>query len=157
MIPALDCPMSIAAGQEMKKQNKVLISSLVGILILAVTALSVVLLRCPDEIYKTIGNFGSKEAALRAAVPKLAAEIHKCPRAELYRIVWIGPDPDENQRIDRRALLYDKERNRLGYEPDVFSGIAGRVYIVNEAAINEVAEKGGTLEDFTEYELINGK
>jgi hypothetical protein len=130
----------------MKKQNKVMIAVMVGILILAGTALSFWLLRCPSEIYTTIGNFESREAGLREAVPKLATEIHRCPEAELYRIVWIGPDPN------RHALLYDAKRNRLGYEDDVLSGIAGKTYIVDKAAINKVAERRETLEDFSEYD-----
>jgi len=109
-------------------------------------------LRCPEEVNASIGVFDSKEEGLRASIPKLAAEIHECPDAELYRIMWKGPDPDENQRVDQRALLYDKPRKRLGYEHDVGSGIAGRAWIVDRSAIQAVAQKGGVFEDFAAYD-----
>lgn len=99
-----------------------------------------------------IGEFDSKDAALRAAIRRLAVEVDRCPDAEEYHIVWVGPDPDQNQRVDRRALWYFRRPKTLGYEHDVSSGIAGRNYIVDDAAIKAVAEKGGALEDFAEYD-----
>jgi hypothetical protein len=54
--------------------------------------------------------------------------------------------------VDDRALLYEPGRKRLGYEHDVQSGISGKAYIVEMAAIKEVAKKGGSLEDFSEYD-----
>ncbi|HXG91108.1 MAG TPA: hypothetical protein VNN73_01910 [Blastocatellia bacterium] len=102
-----------------------------------------------------IGEFASKDDCMRAAIRKLAVEIQRCPEAEMYHIVWISPDPDENQRVDRRAVLYERGRKEIGYEHDVFSGISGKAYTVDDAAIQAVAERGGTLYDFSAYEQRN--
>jgi hypothetical protein len=83
--------------------------------------------RCPSEVDITIGEFDSKDAGMRSSIKKLAAEIHRCPEAKIYRIIWSSPSP-EKVTPDRRAVLYDRERKRLGYEHDVFSGIAGKPY-----------------------------
>jgi hypothetical protein len=110
----------------------------------------------PGEVWVEIGEFQSKDAGMRAAVKRLAVEIQENPNAERYRIVWTGPfsdeDDDARQSIDRRALVYCLPVKWLGYEHDVDSGIAGRKYIVDRADIKAVAEKGGSLEDFDEYD-----
>ena len=136
----------------MRDIYKLLTVCIVGILIVAGIVLGAWSLICRDEIYKTIGNFESKDAGLRAAIPHLAAEIRRCPEAELYRIVWSSPDTEGYQHVDRRALLYVRKAKAIGYEHDVFSGIAGKAYIVDETAIKAVAERGGSLEDFSEYD-----
>ncbi len=137
----------------MRNVYKIVIAGIVGILILAGIALEAWPLGCSGEIYKTIGNFESKDAGLRAAIPRLAGEIQRCPEAELYRIVWLSPNEEGSQHVDRRALLYTRKAKAIGYEHDVFSGIAGKAYIVDEAAIRAVAARKGTLEDFSEYDL----
>ena len=109
------------------------------------------LLRCPKEVNVSIGAFPSMNAGLRAAIRRLPVEIDRCPAALGYRIMWISPD-SENERVDRQALLYFTGPQALGYERDVFSGISGREYVVDQTAIRSVAEKGGTLEDFSEYD-----
>lgn len=98
-----------------------------------------------------IGKFDSKEAGLRAAIPELVREMKVCPWSETYRVIWDGPDPEE-QSVRGRSLLYNRKRKRLGYEQDLHSGISGKVYLVDEAAIKTVAEQGGTLEDFAAYD-----
>ncbi|MEW6209296.1 MAG: hypothetical protein AB1631_13070 [Acidobacteriota bacterium] len=137
----------------MKNVYKIVIAGAVVILILAGIALEVWSLGCRREIYKTIGDFESREAGLRAAIPHLAAEIRRCPEAELYRIVWRSSDTEGHKDVDQRALLYARKAKAIGYEHDVFSGISGKAYIVAEAAIKAVAEKRGSLEDFSEYDL----
>jgi hypothetical protein len=112
------------------------------------------MLRCPKEVTVSIGEFPSMNAGLRAAVRRLPVEIDRCPAALGYRMMWISPD-SENERVDRQALLYFRGPRWLGYERDVFSGISGRKYVVDEAAIRAVAEKGGTLEDFAEYDQLS--
>ena len=103
-----------------------------------------------DEAF--LGRVESKEAGFRAAVKKLAIEISNFPGSEEYLIYWVGPDPDQNQRVDRRALFYRRSSQWLGYEQDVYSGTSGKAYIVDDAAIRAVAEKSGTLNDFAEYD-----
>jgi hypothetical protein len=106
---------------------------------------------CGKEVEVSIGEFPSKEAGLRAAIPRLASELDRCPKAEKYRVIWMGPDSDGSTRVNRRALLYLKNFKKLGYEHDVESGISGEPYIVDGAAIKAVAKKGGTLQDFSDY------
>src|SRR5215471_14279463 len=88
------------------------------------------------ELRVKIGEFESKDAGVRAAIKRLAAEVEAHPNQEIYRIVWIGPFSDETetarQAIDRRALVYsdDGPLKVLGYEHDVGSGRSGRCYCV---------------------------
>ncbi len=90
---------------------------------------------------------------MRASIPILAAEIRRCPDAEIYRIIWVGSETNSNHdRAYRRSLFYDRRYKRIGYEADAFSGSIGRTYTVDDLAIQAVAQKGGTLEDFAEYE-----
>lgn len=128
---------------------------LLTILVLVVVGILLMrwLLSCPNEIYFRIGTYESKEAGIRAAIKKLPAEMERCPKAKRYRIVWSGPTPMEDDgHVDRRALLYDRQSKALGYERDVLSGIDGKAYFVDDAAIRAVAQKDGTLEDFAEYD-----
>jgi hypothetical protein len=102
---------------------------------------------CAREHTISIGEFSSKSVALRAAMPKLAAEIDRCPRAEVYRIMWEGTEASEGS-LNRHSLLYDRIYKRLGYEDDLESGISGKAYVVDDASIRAVAQRGGTLDDF---------
>jgi hypothetical protein len=110
---------------------------------------------CPDEeVYVRIGDFDSRDAALRAAIPKLATEIRKCPRVKTYRIVFTSPGI---YAVDRHALLYSRRNGpqaRIGYEDDVFSGISPDFgpYTVDDTVVAAVAEKGGSLEDFAQFD-----
>lgn len=106
-------------------------------------------MRCPREIDLSIGAVESKEAGLRAAIQRLAAEIQLCPQAEIYRITWSNPTPYEQSAYG--ALIFHRPAGALGYEHDTYSGISGLRYIVDDAAIKTVAEQGGTLEDFARY------
>jgi hypothetical protein len=105
---------------------------------------------CPDEdLFWTIGEFESRETAVRAAIPKLATAISKCPRVEKYRIVFTSPGI---YSVDRHALLYFRRNSPhswIGYEDDVFSGISPDFgpYEVNDADVHSVAAKGGSLDD----------
>jgi hypothetical protein len=124
-----------------------------AILMTLVIAAAWWVLKCPDEVYVTIGKFESKDAGLRAAIPILAAEIRKCPDAELYRVVWLGPGSSNYpEAVDRRALLYIQRSKALGYEPDVFSMFPEKPYIVDGTAIDAVAEILGGLEEFSKYD-----
>lgn len=125
---------------------------LAGILLAIGIALAVWMLKCPGKIFTSIGKFETKDSGLRAAILKLATEISECPKAEEYRIAWVGPDLQKNDGAQRRSLLYIRESKLLGYESDALSGFDGKRYTVNDAAIKEVAEKRGTLEDFAEHD-----
>jgi hypothetical protein len=108
---------------------------------------------CTREMTEHIGEFDSKEAGVRAAIPKLAAETRRCPEAETYRIIFVAPEIHPwHQGIDRRSLFYHRQSMTIGYEADVFSGYVGKTYVVDDAAIQSVAQKRGTLDDFAEYE-----
>ena len=108
---------------------------------------------CAEEMTEFTGEFDSKEAAVRAAISKLAAQTRRCPRAETYRIIFIAPETHPwHKGIDRRSLFYYRPSMTIGYEADVFSGYVGKTYIVDDAAIQSVAQKSGTLDDFAEYE-----
>ena len=105
---------------------------------------------CPDtEEFIHIGEFDSREAALRAAIPRLAVAIGECPKVQKYRIVFTAPGI---YAIDRHALLYWRRGSKadIGYEDDVFSGIwpGFGPYEVDDAFVLEVSRKGGSLADF---------
>jgi hypothetical protein len=135
----------------MRHKRKFMIA---GIVVVAGICLSGWLLRCRfDGHMVAISVYESKEAGLRAAVPVLARKLCECPSStQVYRIIWTSPDSDKGEGIDEHALLYDSRWKRLGYEYDIDSGIWGKAYIVDAEAIKAVAEKGGTLEDFSEYD-----
>jgi hypothetical protein len=117
---------------------------------------------CGDDHFALIeiGRFPSKAEGLRAAIRRLAAET-RCPDTACTRIKWIGPS-DENDSEARctdcgRALVYWQgagtgQARWLGYEHDFLSGVSGRSYLVDRPAIQAVAQKGGTLEDFDQYD-----
>jgi len=104
------------------------------------------------EIFTYVGDFASKDAALRASIPVLAAEIRKHPEAREYTAIFSSPEPDPVFGNTRRSVFYDRSSGEVGYEADLDSGAVGRVYVVDDSAIEAVARKGGTLEDFGEYD-----
>jgi len=61
---------------------------------------------CRDEMTEHIGSFDSKEAGVRAAIPKLAIEISRCPNAEVYRVMWVGPGNYPGNY--RHAIMYSE-------------------------------------------------
>lgn len=104
-----------------------------------------------NEEMSDIGSFDSKEEGLSASIPKMAVLIDRCPATKLFRVKWVGPgDYPEGQ--DRHALLYDRTHKMIGYEDDLFSGISGRPYMAVDSDIRNVAQKQGTLTDFTLYD-----
>lgn len=106
--------------------------------------------RCPKEISTRIGEFDSKDSGLRASIAKLAVEIDRCPHAELYRVIWIGPG-EQGERLQRSTVYY-RENSSIGYEADAFSGTSETGFVIDDAAIRTVAGTGGTLEDFADYD-----
>ena len=108
--------------------------------------------RCGSEVETLIGPCPSREVGIRSSIKKLAAEVRRCPQARLYRVIWRSPNPNNNQAMERQAILYDREHMSLGYEYDIYSGIAGKAYTVGDDAIQKVAEEGGSLEDFAAYD-----
>jgi hypothetical protein len=126
------------------KPRRRLIQAFIAAILLAVgITLAVWILSCPRDIDVSIGEFESKQAAL----PKLSAEISRCPQAEQYRVSWIASD-----LAMRQAVLYIRKPKMLGYEQDCYSGFSDWPYNVDDVAIRTVAEKGGKLEDFQEYD-----
>jgi hypothetical protein len=103
---------------------------------------------CSEEITEYIGKFDSKEAGVHAALPKMAAELARCPNAKVYRVMWVGPA----QGASRHSVLYERRDNRIGYEDDFLSSFSDETYVVDDTAIRAIAEKGGTLEDFAQYD-----
>ena len=118
---------------------------LVTALIIGATAYN-----CADELTVSIGKFDSKEVAVRAAIPNLAAEIARCRDAKVYRITWVGPGNHQGEY--RHAVLYDRRNKKIGYEDDFLSSFSDETYVVDDRAIQAVAEEGGTLEDFAQYD-----
>ena len=128
--------------------------SLLAACVLSVTLLvGVAAFYCGDEITENIGEFDSKDTALRAAIPKLAAEMRRCPEAKRYRIIFVAPETHPwHEEIGRRSLFYYRRSMRIGYEADAFSGYLGQTYAVDDSAVQSIAQKGGTLDDLAEYE-----
>jgi Arc/MetJ-type ribon-helix-helix transcriptional regulator len=104
-----------------------------------------------------IGEFRSRDEGVRAAIKRLAADT-QCPETGCIRIMWSGPAHDtSNTSAFSQALVYVQNgaagtARLLGYEHDFLSGAGSRLYLVDRAAIQAVAEKGGTLEDFDQYD-----
>ncbi len=94
-----------------------------------------------------IGKVESKEAGLKASIPKMAAMVERCRSAEVIRVIWKGPG-DYAKGEYPHSLLYDRENKRIGYEDDVESGISGDFYYADDNSISSVAEKQGELTDF---------
>ena len=139
----------IALAHHMMKKRRILFIVIAIILTGIAIAYAAEKLRCPQEIETHIGWFDSKDTALRASIVKLANEIRSCPKAELYRVIWVSPEPElVGSGMSKRCIFYNRSRQGIGYEADVYSGGFGRGYIADDAAIRDVAEKGGTLEDF---------
>ena len=110
---------------------------------------------CPDEeLFTGIGEFDSRDAAIRAAIPKLADAIRKCPRVKTYRIVFTAPGI---YAVGRHGLLYGRRVGGIGYigyEDDVFSGVSYGFgpYEVDDFVVQAVASKRGGLEDFAQQD-----
>jgi hypothetical protein len=105
---------------------------------------------CTEEITESIGKFDSKEAGMRGAIPNLAAEIARCPDAKVYRITCVGAG---NQAWDtRHGVVYDRRNKKIGYEDDLHSSFSDETYVVDDRAIVAVAEEGGRLEEFGQYD-----
>ena len=108
---------------------------------------------CPDTIQVFGGYFDSIDTGSRASIKRLSVEISKCPKAKKYTISWrvdLGP----NER-GWRAVKYereDKTRGYVGYEFDPGSGFGRDIYLVEDDAIQKVAEEAGSLEDFAKYD-----
>jgi len=123
-----------------------LIAGVLQVSCIGVALVGMACLRCGSELKTDIGNFESKEAGMRSSIRKLATEIRRCPGARLYRVIWHGPYEGGDQSMREQAILYDREHKRLGYEQDIYSGIAGKAYIVDAEAIDKVAQSGGSLD-----------
>lgn len=124
--------------------------TLLALFALAVSFVIATMPYCSEKQTVYIGNFDSKQAGVRASIPRLAAEIAKCPDARVYRVMWEGLG--NYQGNYRHAVLYERRDNRIGYEDDSLSSFSDETYIVDEAAIEAVAEQGGKLEDFARYD-----
>ena len=108
--------------------------------------------RCDNrEVISEVGEFKSKEAGLKASIPKLADLVKRCPATPMFRVMWVGPGNYPNGG-NRHALLYDREHNMIGYEDDFLSGISGEPYYANDSDILALAERLGVLTDLTLYE-----
>ena len=136
------------SGKRLKKGKLILLVALLG----GGIALAFWLLMCPSEVEVTVGKFSTKEEGVRAAIQRLSSEIKRCPEAERYRIMWIGPVTPGYQGAIMQSFLYIRNSKALGYEHDAYSGISEEPYVVDDAAIRAVADKGGRLEDFLEYD-----
>ena len=152
LIRSVRLPETLVQQTDMQGIKRKIRPILIGILLMSGITVGFFIFRCPSEMTVSIGKFESKDAGLRASIKVLADEVNRCPKSTDYHIIWVGPDPDENQRVDRRGLWYLRRSEWIGYEHDVNSGISGRKYIVDDEAIKAVAGKGGTLEDFAQYD-----
>jgi len=107
---------------------------------------------CPDTVQAFSGHFDSMNTGSRASIKRLSAEIGNCPQAKKYSVSWrvdLGP----NER-GWRAVKYereDKTSGYVGYEFDPGSGFGRDIYLVDDDAIQKVAQEAGSLEDFAKY------
>ena len=109
---------------------------------------------CPEEMFREVGEYTSREEALKAAIPKLAETIRECPHVNTYRIFFVAPG--EEHRVDRHALLYFRLNgtSKIGYEDDPYSGITPSYgpYEIDDAMIQTIAEQGGNFEEFKRHD-----
>ena len=108
--------------------------------------------RCESDMRTKIGTFESMDDGMRSSIRKLAEEIKRCPKAMSYRVIWESPMPEGGEQRLEQAILYSRYHKKLGWEHDIGSGISGRAYVVGDEDIHKVAEQGGSLEDFAEYD-----
>src|SRR5258707_12993090 len=96
----------------MRKKTKLVI---VGV-VLAIAALwTAACIGCPSEYYIEIGEFGSRDDALRASIPELAVEIRRCPHAQTYRIVFTATGVYARASDD---LLHYRREGPMGHIGD---------------------------------------
>jgi hypothetical protein len=108
---------------------------------------------CPGVVNDFVGNFDSAETGARAAVRDLSQKIHRCGEAKEYNISWKFTVAGEPERA-WRALRYtreDKISGVAGYEYRPGSG-TGETYLVDDSAVDQVANEGGMLSDFAKYQ-----
>ena len=109
--------------------------------------------RCYSIVTAFIGDFDSAEAGARAAVRRLSEEIHRCGEAKEYNISWkftIAGAPERAWRA-LKHIRKDKTSGVAGYEYRPASG-TGETYWVDDSAVHQVANEGGTLSDFAKYQ-----
>src|ERR1700741_3825817 len=70
-------------------------------------------LYCPEMIGVSIGKYDSVDSGARAAVGRLAEEIHKCPKVKQYSIAWSFPTAPNERPY--RALIYSRKDDTSGY------------------------------------------
>ncbi len=88
-------------------------------------------------------------AGERVSVQKLSAAVRSCPKSRRYFVFW--EEVVNSEEVGRRALVYERQGNLIGQEDDPHSGYSSRVYIVDDAVIHAVAQKGGTFADFAAW------
>jgi len=109
---------------------------------------------CPERVDVSIGKFDSVDSGARAAVRRLAEEIHRCLNAKEYSISWTFPTGPAERPY--RALIYSRKDDTsgfVGYEYDPESG-PGDSYLVDDSAVDRVASEGGVLSDFAKYQKM---
>ena len=121
-----------------------------ALLLLNATLMGTWACSCSEHVFKHIGVFQSKDQGVRESIKQLAQEINRCPDAQNYTIAWAMAT--EEQRKEYRAIIYDRETRRIGYEVDPGSGHIGDSYIVDTDVIRSVAANNGTLEDFAGFD-----
>lgn len=110
------------------------------------------LITCRGPVYINIGRFDSVETGARAAVRRLSQEIHRCGEVEEYNIAWRFPGSEQERGW--RTLKYmrkDKTSGRIGYEYQPASGPQEPTFIVDDTAVDKVANEAGLLDDFEKY------
>ena len=107
---------------------------------------------CRETEKVSIGQFDSANDGARAATQKLSQLTQRCPKTKRYSVSWrYSARPQER---GWRALKYervDASSGWIGYEVDPESGIRGDAYLVDDTAVRQVAQEGGTLENFAKY------
>jgi hypothetical protein len=122
------------------------------LMLLALCTMGGCTLFCRETERASIGHFGSAFEGERAATQKLSQLTQRCRKTKSYSVSWrysAGP-----QERGWRALKYervDASSGWIGYEVDPESGIRGDAYLVDDTAVQHVAQEGGTLENFSKY------
>jgi hypothetical protein len=107
---------------------------------------------CSERVFVSIGKFDSLDNGARAAVRRLSEEIHRCPKAKEYDISWnYVSDPQDRGWRSLKYYRQDDASGLIGYEHDPGSGPRG-TYLVDDSAVDRVANEGGVLSDFEKYE-----
>jgi hypothetical protein len=87
--------------------------------------------------YKSIGRFPNRTAAERMALEHLSNQYDKLPQNDYYKVSYSFDTTLANVRTSH-AIWYNKAKNELAMEYDIYSGIICRWEAVDRSILNQL-------------------